>query len=82
MKYDAYHIISTILEKLSLAKTIKHTVKGVGRNLKKDPVSLGLIVVPIPGTSVAGTALHLAKIPGSRKRLMVTGRKLIRPTEW
>jgi len=82
MRQDGYKITSCILHELNLAKTVKQTGLGIGRNLKRDPVSLGIAVSPIPGSFPTGIGLHIAKSKGSQKRLRVLGRKLVHPSKW
>ena len=86
MNQNGYKITSSILQELSLAKTIKHVGKGIGRNLKKDKTSAALATAgffsPIPGGEIPGIAMHLTKSKGSRMKAAVLGRKLFQPHKW
>jgi len=82
MKLNGFQIVNTLLQELSLAKTIKQAGKGIGRNLKKDPVSLGIALAPVPGSLPVGAGLHLSKSKSSRMKAMVVGRKLMNPSKW
>ena len=56
---------------------MKQGRKIIWRNLKHDPVSLGLTVTPLfPGHHVVGPALHLYKNKRSRNVARVMIRKL------
>jgi len=79
---NCYKLISSLINEMATGALVKQGFKDIGRNIKHDPTSLALTAVPYPGHFIIGPSVHIAKNPGSRKKLAVMGRRLITPSKW
>jgi hypothetical protein len=75
---NEFNLVSNVISEASVGKFIKRGTKRVWQNMKKDPVALGMVVVPVPGSAPLGAAYHMSKNQKSRKMVKLMGAKFMR----
>jgi hypothetical protein len=75
---NGYQIVSSILQEMPLGAVLRHGAKDIGKRMVKDPVAMGLLVAPVPGSAVASLPAHLWRNKGSARIAKLMARKLFK----
>lgn len=76
-------IVENILQELNLLKMIKRATITTGKSLHKDKyIPLASELIPLPGAGPVAWTRHFYKYPKTRKQLLATARKIVRPKKW